>query len=168
MSRQKEDLFGKWVDGKEEAVKAAAKKGATNLDLANLLGCGLTTVKKLKRDYPAFAELVKVGREIADNLVENALFKRATGYDYEETITEVRLNKDGSGTTTYVKKVKKHVPPETAASLAWLFNRRPKDWTNQSYRKKDDEEGSANPFFELMKAASRECVDVKEKIDNGT
>lgn len=165
MGRPKEDLYEKYVTGREDAIKAAAKKGATNENLATLLGCGLTTIKKLKKDYPGFVDLLKAGREIADNLVENALFKRAIGYDYEEIVTEVRLNHDGTGQTTYVKKTKKHVAPDTAAALAWLFNRRPKDWTNQSYRKKDEEEGSANPFFELMKAASYKDEDVKEKID---
>lgn len=140
MGRPKEDLYEKYVTGREEAIKAAAKKGATNENLATLLGCGLTTIKKLKKDYPVFTDLLKTGREIADNLVENALFKRATGYDYEEVVTEVRLNHDGTGQTTFVKKTRKHVPPETAAALAWLFNRRPKDWTNKSYTKDKSEE----------------------------
>lgn len=133
MGRPKEDLYEKYAAGFEDAIKAAAKKGATIADFAALLGCGLTTVKKLKREYHAFAECVKVGREISDNIVENALFKRATGYDVEESVTEVRINPDGTGNTTYVRKTKRHVPPETAAALAWLFNRRPKDWSNKSY-----------------------------------
>lgn len=135
MGRPREDLYDKYVKGREEAIKAAAKKGATNENLATLLGCGLTTIKKLKKEYPAFDELLRTGKEIADNLVENALFKRAVGFDYEEIVTEVRLNESGTGQTTYVKKTKKHVPPETAAALAWLFNRRPKEWSNRSYAK---------------------------------
>lgn len=163
MGRAQEDLYDKYVKGREEAVKAAAKNGATNEDLAKLLGCGLTTVKKIKKNYPEFARLVKDGKEVADNLVENALFKRATGYDYEETTTEVRLDKNGTGQTTYVRKVKKHVPPETAAALAWLFNRRPQEWSNRSYKDKENE-NTSNAFFELMKAATQDNSNEKEGV----
>lgn len=161
MGRPKEDLYEKYVIGREEAIKAAAKKGATNENLATLLGCGLTTIKKLKKDYPLFADLLKTGREIADNLVENALFKRATGYDYEEVVTEVRLNHDGTGQTTFVKKTRKHVPPETAAALAWLFNRRPKDWTNKSYTKDKPEDERKPP--KLLTA--KELKELHERLE---
>lgn len=38
--------------------------------------------------------------------VESALYKRAIGYDIEETTTEVKIGEDGSGQTTVVKKRK--------------------------------------------------------------
>lgn len=163
MGRPREDLYDKYVKGREEAIKAAAKKGATNEDLATLLGCGLTTIKKLKKDYPVFAELIKTGREIADNIVENALFKRATGFDYEEIVTEVRLNKDGTGQTTYVKKTKKHIPPETAAALAWLFNRRPKDWSNRTYTKETTPGETKEPPKPLTAKQLKELHDRLER-----
>ena len=165
MGRAQEDLYDKYVKGREEAVKAAAKNGATNEDLAKLLGCGLTTVKKIKKNYPEFARLVKDGKEVADNLVENALFKRATGYDYEETTTEVRLDKNGTGQTTYVRKVKKHVPPETAAALAWLFNRRPKEWSNRSYSKEQINGTSAQNKEVQKPLTAKELKELHERLE---
>ncbi len=126
--RPKEDRYSKYVAGNEDAVRAACRKGATSADLAELLGCGRTTITTLIKESYEFKALVKSGKGFADLMVENALYKRAMGYDYEEVYTEVRLNKDGSGTTTYAKKIKKHVVPDVLAQMAWLRNRQPDLW----------------------------------------
>lgn len=52
---------------------------------------------------------------IKNNLNE-ALLKRALGYEYEET--EIIATKDGK--TTKIKKVKKVVPPDTKAIELWF------------------------------------------------
>ena len=63
--------------------------------------------------------------------VESALYKRAIGYDIEETTTEVKIGEDGSGQTTVVKKTKKHVAGDTTAQIFWLKNRRPNEWKDK-------------------------------------
>ena len=70
-------------------------------------------------------------KEQAALAVEAALYKRAIGYDFEETHTEVRVNPDGSGQTTYVKKVKKHIVPDTTAQIFWLKNRQKEKWSDR-------------------------------------
>lgn len=132
--RKKEDIsviYDRYVKGKEPAVKAACRNGATDKDLAELLGCGKTTLQTIKREHEGFRDMVKKDKQVADLFVENALFKRACGFEYEEVSTEVLVNKDGSGTTTFVKKTKKQVAPETAAAMAWLKNRRPDLWRDR-------------------------------------
>lgn len=47
--------------------------------------------------------------------LDEALLKRALGYEYEET--EIVATKDGK--TTRVKKIKKVVPPDTKAIELW-------------------------------------------------
>lgn len=129
--RPKEDAYKKYVEGKEDEILSLCAKGADNKGLAGFLGCGLTTVCNLKRDYPQFKELVKRGNKIADEAVEHSLFKRAMGYDTEDTITEVKVSQDGSAQTTYVKKCKKHIPGDTTAMIFWLKNRMPDKWRDK-------------------------------------
>ena len=55
--------------------------------------------------------------------VEEALLKRATGYDYEEDTWELV-----EGELRLTKKCRKHVPPDVKAILSWLYNRLPNQW----------------------------------------
>lgn len=123
-------LYDKYVSGKEQLVEEACEKGADLKGLANLLGCGLTTLKRIKKNHPEFADLIKVSGEVADEAVISALYKRALGYEAEETVTEVRVDPSGATQTTFVKKVKKHVPPDTTAAIFWLKNRT-KEWSDR-------------------------------------
>lgn len=129
--RPKENAYQKYVEGKENDILAICEKGADNKIIAEFLGCGLTTVCNLKRDYPEFKKLLKRGGDIADDKVVSALYKRALGYDAEETCTEVKVSPDGSAQTTYVKKTKKHIPPDTTAAIFWLKNRRREEWNDK-------------------------------------
>jgi hypothetical protein len=149
IGRPKEDIYKKYVEGKEQIIIADCRNGADLGGLAKRLGCGKTTINKLKKRYPEFKELIKEGKEVADLNVESSLYKRANGFDYEEVTTKVLVNKDGTGTTTYVEKVKKYIPPDTAAAFIWLKNRKPKEW-----RDKQEIVHSFDPFLELMIAAS--------------
>ena len=129
--RPRENIYKKYVSGREEEIIDYCEKGADLRGLAELLGCGLTTVNKLKHDYKEFRELVKKGGDIADEKVVSTLYKRAIGYDAEETCTEVKVSPDGSAQTTYVKKIKKHIPPDTTAAIFWLKNRRREEWNDR-------------------------------------
>ncbi|MBQ9093290.1 MAG: hypothetical protein IJY03_04755 [Prevotella sp.] len=152
-------LYDKYVAGKEEEIEQACEKGADLKGLANLLGCGLTTLKRIKKAHPEFVELIKVSSEVADDEVVSALYKRALGYDVEETVTEVKVSPSGAAQTTYVKKVKKHVPPDTTAMIFWLKNRT-KEWSDRQdvnidttqpinitiapYKKKEEQQNTEN------------------------
>lgn len=152
-------LYDKYVAGKEEEIEKACEKGADLKGLANLLGCGLTTLKRIKKNHPEFVELIKVSSEVADDEVVSALYKRALGYDVEETVTEVKVSPSGAAQTTYVKKVKKHVPPDTTAMIFWLKNRT-KEWSDRQdvnidttqpinitiapYKKKEEQQNTEN------------------------
>jgi len=48
--------------------------------------------------------------------IEKAIFKAATGYEYEES--EIKGNRTGN--TTEVKKVRKHKQPDIRAALVYL------------------------------------------------
>lgn len=154
MGRPKEDIYQKYVAGKEESVIMWCRNGADNEILAKKLGCGKTTLSKMIKNYPEFKQLIREGKEEADFKVEAALYKRAIGYEVEEVSTEVVVNKDGSGTTTFVKKTKKHIAGDTTAQIFWLKNRKPDEW-----RDRQEMNVSVTPFEQLMQAASSDNGD---------
>jgi len=76
------------------------------------------------------SEALKRGKAPVDQQVENALFKNAMGYDYEETITEIEDLGNGKQ-KKHIRKVMKHRPPDTTAQIFWLKNRRPDRWRDK-------------------------------------
>lgn len=152
--RPKEDIYEKYVEGKEEAVVMWCRNGADNGVLAKKLGCGKTTISKLIKNYPEFKKLIKESKEDADFKVEAALYRKALGYEYEEVTTEVVVNKDGSGTTTVVKKTKKHISGDTTAQIFWLKNRKQEDWKDRQ-----EVNMSVTTFEQMMQAATSEDGD---------
>lgn len=62
-------------------------------------------------------------KDLADMTVEDALYRRATGYDYIERVYELI-----EGEIRMTKEMHKHMPPDTKAIMQWLFNRRPETW----------------------------------------
>jgi len=72
--------------------------------------------------------------------VENALLKRALGFEYEEVTTEIedvptgKTGEDGKPIfkqRKHIKKTTKLVPPDTAAAFIWLKNRKPQQWRDK-------------------------------------
>ena len=76
--------------------------------------------------YRQSAELRKAcanAKDIADATVEDALYRRAVGYNYQEHVYELV-----EGEVRLTKTLEKHMPPDTKAIMQWLFNRRPEVW----------------------------------------
>ena len=64
-----------------------------------------------------------MAKDVADSSVEDALWRRAVGYDYWEEIWDLV-----EGEMRLTRKWKKHMPPDTKAIMQWLFNRLPLRW----------------------------------------
>lgn len=62
-------------------------------------------------------------KDLANLSVEEALYKRAVGYDYWEEVWELV-----EGEMILTKKYKHHLPPDTKAILHWLWSRLPNQW----------------------------------------
>ena len=96
-----------------------ARDGLTDEQLAEKIGIGTRTLYDWKGRYPQISQALKKGKEIVDIQVENALLKRALGYDFQEERVEWS-GKDG----VKVIQTLKHVPGDTTAQIFWLKNRR--------------------------------------------
>ena len=96
-----------------------ARGGLTDEQIAKNIGINRTTLYDWKKKELNIADALKKGKEVIDFEVENALLKRALGYEYEEETYE-------NGILT--KKVKKQVAPDTTAQIFWLKNRKREQW----------------------------------------
>ena len=103
-----------------------ARDGLTDEQLAEKMGCGVRTLYDWKERFPQISQALKKGKEVVDLQVENALLKRALGYEYIEERIEVS-DKDGRK----VIQTTKTVPPDTTAQIFWLKNRRPGRWRDK-------------------------------------
>ena len=96
-----------------------AREGLTDEQIAKNIGINRTTLYDWKKKEVNIADTLKKGKEVIDFEVENALLKRALGYEYEEETYE-------NGILT--KKVRKQVAPDTTAQIFWLKNRKKEQW----------------------------------------
>lgn len=110
-----------------ELLAAWARDGCTDEDLAKKIGVAPSTFYDWKRRFPDIAAAVSKGKEIVDIKVENALLKRALGYTYTEAKKEGTVNgiKNGTAKVTVTEKT---MPPDVAAIIFWLKNRKPEVW----------------------------------------
>lgn len=129
--------YHKWLsdDGLLQ-LAAWARDGLTNEQIANNVGITATTLYEWINRYPEISEALKNGKAIVDIVVENALLKRALGYNYTEEKTEI--NERGQKVTRTIK----HIPADTTAQIFWLKNRKPVDWRDKPVDQENDDNHS--------------------------
>lgn len=133
-------------------IEGWARDGLTDEQIANNMGINVATLYRWKIDYCEICESLKKGKEVVDRMVENALLKRALGYEYEEVSEKYEL-----GILTERKVTKKQVVPDTTAQIFWLKNRKPNDWRDK--RNSDDFEDTStvdDGFMEALNATARD------------
>ena len=116
----------KWNDEYVRIAGAAAKLGATDRDVGEMLGVCERTIHYWKHEHADFAEALKVGKEAADERVVQSLYRRALGYSHDAVKI---MMADG---VPIVEPFVEHYPPDTTAAIFWLKNRRPGEWRDKS------------------------------------
>lgn len=111
-------------------IEGWARDGLNDEQIAKNIGIHVATLYRWQNSFGEIREAIKKGKAPVDYEIENALFKRACGFDYEETITDIEELPDGKQ-KKHVRKVKKHCPPDTLALIFWLKNRRPERWRDK-------------------------------------
>ena len=113
---------------KPEYPKQAAKLcrlGATDKDLAEFFEVNVSTLNLWKVTYPEFSASVKMDKAVADHVVEQSLFKRATGYTHD--IDDIKVIEG----QVVITPTTKHYPPDSTAMIFWLKNRQPDKWRDK-------------------------------------
>jgi hypothetical protein len=121
-------------------IEAWARDGLILDDIANNLNIAKSTLCEYQNQYTELSDSLKRGKDEVDIIVENSLFKRALGYDFEEITQEPLFNavtgepildSNGEQKIAVTKIVRKQVVPDTTAQIFWLKNRKSKEWRDR-------------------------------------
>lgn len=127
-----------------------ARDGLTDEQIAENAGINPATLYVWKKKYPEISETLKRGKEVVDRQVENALLKRALGYEYEEVKEKFEGNVMTERTVT-----KKEVVPDVTAQIFWLKNRKREAWADRQNieisQPIDDSIKEMEAYFEQLK-----------------
>lgn len=107
-------------------IEGWARDGLVDKQIAANIGVSERTFTDWKSKYSAISSALKKGKEVVDRQVENALLKRALGYEYEEV-----KEKFEGGVLTERTVTKKEVVADTTAQIFWLKNRKPDTWRDK-------------------------------------
>lgn len=114
----------------------ASKLGATDEELAKLFGVNEATLYRWQKARPQFRKAIRSGKLVADMKVAASLHRIAMGFEYEEAraikLKEVHYGADGKKVRVTerveIVKVRRILPPDTAAIMFWLTNRQKDKW----------------------------------------
>ena len=106
-------------------VEKFCRLGATDIEVADMLGVCVRTVYRWKAEHEEFSHALKVGKDASDERVVNSLYARATGYQHPEDKVFMVEGEPVVVPTT------KHYPPDATSALFWLKNRRPDEWRDK-------------------------------------
>ena len=122
-----------------EQARKLAQYGAIDIEIADFFNIGERTLYRWKIEHPDFAEALKLGKDTADDRVEQSLFRKATGYTYPSE----KLFCD-KGVVIRAETVE-HVPPSDTAAIFWLKNRRRDQWRDKIDHDHSSSDGSMSP-----------------------
>jgi len=121
----------KYTENFPTLAEGYAMEGLNDNEIAAKLGVSRAQYYVYQNKYPDFADAIKRGKRPVDMMVENALLKRALGYDYTEQTTEIKMDAQGKPTPAMVKNTVRHVAGDIGAMAFWLKNRKPSDWKDK-------------------------------------
>jgi hypothetical protein len=133
VNKPRKDSYEVKVQPKLALVRGWRRRGLTNQQIADNLHISLTSFDNYVKRFEEFADAVDEGAEECEVHIENAMVKRALGYNWKEVTRERKLvvNPE-TGKEEYklvvTKSVTKHVPPDVGAQQYYLEHRVPKRW----------------------------------------
>ena len=104
-----------------EQARKLCRNGATDREIADILGVCVRTFYRWRAEYDEFTEALKLGKEFADDRVERALYERACGYEY----SDVKIFHPSGAKEPVIVPITVHVPADVGAARQWLAARRP-------------------------------------------
>lgn len=128
------DRYGRPTLFRPEYVEMARQQcieGATDEELADLFGVSRRTLTTWKRVHPELAEVMKLGKELANDRVERCVYEQTMGYTVTVKKAVKLRNADGSERIEEVEE-EVFVPPQPQLAKFFLVNRRGDDWKDRS------------------------------------
>lgn len=140
----------KWSQVKHNLclIEKWARDGLTEAQISKNLGVSRNTLNDYKNRYPDLLNAIKRGKQACITEIENALVKRALGFEYEEVKTYMK--DDGGKVTKYTEKTRKYQPPDVGACAILLKNKDRGNWADNPMKIDLDRE-----MLELRKEIER-------------
>lgn len=119
-----------------ETIIAWRKEGYTIEQIANKLGISKASLCAYGNKYIELMDALKTSKEYLVTKLKQSLYKKALGFEYEETKTSATVEKDENGADKIgskrrVEKTKKYYAPDVAALVFALCNLAPDEWKNK-------------------------------------
>ena len=144
-----------WAESEEhQAVLSAwARAGMTDEEIAKQIGISRSTLAEWKKKYAPINAALATGKDFADRLIENSLYKKAIGFYAREPKTfKVKTVEYDEATGRKIKEFEElktaeevhYFEPDIKAIIFWLKNRKPDIWKEKvAEAMADDEETGA-------------------------
>lgn len=129
-----------WLEeDKLKLLEGWARNGLTNDQIAKNIGVNPKTIYDWMNKEPKIKEALKKGKEVVDLEVENALYKKAIGYNVSIQkafkLKDIIYNENGKKISEKERieyaEEEVHVPADTTAQIFWLKNRKPDKWRDK-------------------------------------
>ena len=125
-----------WAESEEhQAVLSAwARAGMTDEEIAKQIGISRSTLAEWKKKYAPINAALATGKDFADRLIENSLYKKAIGfYAREQKAFKVKTVEYDEATGRKIKEFEElktaeevhYFEPDIKAIIFWLKNRKP-------------------------------------------
>lgn len=139
-------------------VEMWARDGLTDEQIAEKLDISVASFYNYKNEHLEFLESLKKGKEVADYEVENALFKKALGYNakikkafkVKEVLYENGKRLKETERIEYAED-EVHIPADTTAQIFWLKNRKPNTWRDKQELEHKANNGILDEMTEYFK-----------------
>lgn len=119
-------------------ITAWARDGLIDEQIAKNMGISKATLYNYKNNYPEIRKALQKGKEVVDIEVENALFKKAIGYNVKvQKAFKLKdiVFEDGKkiSETERIEYAEEeiHIPADTTAQIFWLKNRKKSQWRDK-------------------------------------
>lgn len=123
--------YDKWLTPAGlKQITAWAREGLYDRQVAEKIGVHRATFIEWQNKFPDIGDALEEGRDYADRMIENAIYRAAMGYEYVEE-TEVNDGGRDGGKMVLDKRVIKKQPPNVTAAIFWMKNRQPTKWRDK-------------------------------------
>lgn len=109
------------IEPRRDEIIEWARAGATGAEIAEALGIGYSTFRDHVNKNPDFSASLKQARLSGVPTVKLSLYRRANGFEYEETKTYIKVDPEGKE-SQYTEITKKQALPDVGAIQTYLRN----------------------------------------------
>ncbi len=134
----KRQKWKEWAENPDNltVLAAWARAGKTDEQIAKLIGISRSTLSEWKKSHESIREALSTGKEFANRMVENSLYRKALGFSVpvKKAFKVRKVVYDETGRKKEEKEELEtieethYVEPDTRAIMFFLTNRMPEFW----------------------------------------